>query len=1340
MPKSKRTKVIRFPDEAQEGERQPNTPAGLHHTTPKSKHRKPAVQEEETIIHPQSVSADDDALDFCFKNLLESIADIGIAARSGLTDHPCSFVVYAHENADIGEANSQYVTEIIEWLKKIRAPIVSDRSPLLLWGTENDTNPAVHDILSSQIRLLPAYKSSDKVEKVILCVSQVLRKYCQDTFALGYMTQIRELYDTHKQNMQKFETEIREFVKAQLKANGFHHVLTEIAFLDIRRRHHNNGGDGIISITLDGGDLGIESLTGLSVYLKVHPTPKPGHLHWLFFKLLQRLYPSRHRDFDLWCECYENLRQWCIEGRKGMSLHHKAAKETQQLLDDLKNLWVSGVRDGEWKVSAQIIEKHKEEMDRSLRQSTKEMDTWIREKRYSPANLKIERLSGKELSMDQCYINLAIVQQHPQDARSSEDGGSAHKSSPFSLFARLHVKERNEGTEVPLSTIFDPHQGPDGHEKQPRRILIRGQAGVGKTTLCKKVVYDFTYAGMWADLFSRLLWIPLRRLKGRPAGYKVQNLFNDVFFFDHTDGESAARKLHEAIADSKHDQTLFVLDGLDEVSQDFQKDGDVFRLLLYLLNQPNVIITSRPYGVLPSRLDPPDLELETIGFYPEQVKSYVKKTFPDDPHKAKEIQSFLQDHWIIQGLVRIPIQLDAVCLTWDPAGNLGRVPETMTAVYQVIEQKLWKKDLERLGKIVDGIPLHNTILQEAPPSNIERFAEKEIMLLEILAFTGLHNDVINFNLAFLDTICKYFEFLESISLPSKILQNVSFLRTSDPLPENHNRYYHFLHLTFQEYFAARYFVRRWKSGQQLECLRLEDGSLEEISPTSFLQKHKYLARYNILWRFVTGLLQAQEAEIVEFFKALEEPPDLLGPAHQRLIMHCLSEVRRSNSQKRFTLVREKLEKTLSEWLHFECNFRRRADLASEMEFPANVLTSVFLNWPEEDKAIVLESLERRPRIQSSIVTTIAPLLGEDQPRHLKRAVCGILRRCYGFFTEDVFRMVVALLKDRNSAVRQAAIQALERQPSLSDEILEKVAMRLEDQDWTVRPAAIEALKRQSSLSDKILEKVAMRLEHRDWAIRRVAIEALERHSSLPDEILEKVAVRLEDRDWAIRWAAIKALQHQSSLSDEILEKMAMRLEDQDWTVRQAAIEALERQSSLMLEKVAMRLEDQDSDVRRAAIEALERQSSLSDEILEKMAMRLEDQDSDVRQAAIEALQHQSSLPDEILEKVAVRLEHRDSDVRQAAIEALERQSSLPDKILLNRLYMGLLYKNWLQRSFDVQVNGCLVGRTFCLSTPEGVKNFSFTSEDGPDRFRDIIMEVRNTFPIPKERNIDSTAT
>ncbi len=44
------------------------------------------------------------------------------------------------------------------------------------------------------------------------------------------------------------------------------------------------------------------------------------------------------------------------------------------------------------------------------------------------------------------------------------------------------------------------------------------------------------------------------------------------------------------------ERTLFILDGLDEVIRDFYVDDDLYRLFISLLNQPDVIITSRLYG------------------------------------------------------------------------------------------------------------------------------------------------------------------------------------------------------------------------------------------------------------------------------------------------------------------------------------------------------------------------------------------------------------------------------------------------------------------------------------------------------------------------------------------------------------------------------------------------------------------------------------------------------------------------------------------------------------------------------------------------------------------------
>lgn len=216
---------------------------------------------------------------------------------------------------------------------------------------------------------------------------------------------------------------------------------------------------------------------------------------------------------------------------------------------------------------------------------------------------------------------------------------------------------------------------------------------------------------------------------------------------------------------------------------------------------PNLSVTSRPIADF-SAFRNLDLELETVGFYPNQVNHYIERVFTN-PEKAEtdqktvdEIQSFLKDHWLIRGLVRIPIQLDELCYTW--GGRDSRpVPETMTSICSTIVQRLWNKDAVRLDKMIEGKT------QSARPAEIERDAKTEIALIECLGFNGLHSDLIDFTPAHRDEIVNMIP-LPKLRLDSTLARR-SFLRTSDPLSRVEDRNYHFIHLTIQEYFAVRYF-------------------------------------------------------------------------------------------------------------------------------------------------------------------------------------------------------------------------------------------------------------------------------------------------------------------------------------------------------------------------------------------------------------------------------------------------------------------------------------------------------------------------------------------------------
>lgn len=890
-------------------------------------------------------------------------------------------------------------------------------------------------------------------------------------------------------------------------------------------------------------------------------------------------------------------------------------------------------------------------------------DAWIRDKHYAVDRLKIERLSGDLLPMDQCYINLAVVEQRGQisDRPKAEDA----KPFPFSIFDRQKIETPDMTVQVELATIFNQRQERNGKMIQPRRILIRGRAGIGKTTLCKKIVHEFTQGSWsgWNDLFDRILWVPLRNLKleerrQQPA-YDFEALLTHEYFSLPNNKPDLAKHLACSLETSSS-RTLFLLDGLDEVSQDLAGNNSMSRFLNELLGQPNIIVTSRPSGRLPLNLD---LELEAIGFYPDQVRSYIKKTFTNpkttevDEKTVDKIQSFLQDHWLIQGLVRIPIQLDALCYSWKDIRS--DMPETMTALYQAIELSLWKKDIMRLEKTHNNRPVTPYHIQDASQQKIEEFVKDEISFLESLAFAGLHSDIIEFEPKHLNFISDRF----SGFLLDKTAPSLSFLRTSNPSSEYRNRSYHFIHLTFQEYFAARYFVRQWTAREPLNCVELGSRKINKIEPVKFFQKHKYTARYDILWRFVAGLLDSESEELSLFFQKIEEEPlDLLGPAHQRLVMHCLSEVS-SNLR-----TRPNLEQRLSKWLLFECEFMGdgRSCLAREVEFPEQALNTAFCEGSDNAKEKILRSITKRATTPASIIKQAVFWLGHEN-RNTREAAIGALRQLA--LLNGNLKIIAARLKDKEKIAREATIRVLGQQSILPKDILEAIAAGLDDEDITVQQVTIKALSQQLVLPDEILKALAQQLEDGDKIVQQAAVEALAQQLVLPDEILRAIAARLTDKDWSVRHATARVLGQRLALPDEILKAIAARLDDKHRFVQQAALEALNQQSSLSdetLKVIAARLEDnENSSSQVAAIRALGNQSNLPNEILQAIATQLKDNENmSVQLAAIGALGSQLNLPTEIVQVIAARLEdNANGAIQAAAIKALGKQSSMPDEII-----------------------------------------------------------------------------
>ncbi|CAI4217182.1 unnamed protein product [Parascedosporium putredinis] len=272
-------------------------------------------------------------------------------------------------------------------------------------------------------------------------------------------------------------------------------------------------------------------------------------------------------------------------------------------------------------------------------------------------------------------------------------------------------------------------------------------------------------------------------------------------------------------------------------------------------------------------------------------------------------------------------------------------------------------------------------------------------------------------------------------------------------------------------------------------------------------------------------------------------------------------------------------------------------------------------------------------------------------------------------SEAAANALTALRKDPDWRVRREAASALGKQSSVSEAVANALTALLKDPNSRVQHAAALALRRQSSPSEAAANALIALLKDLDLDIRKEAALVLGKQSSLSEAAANILIALLKDLDSGVRWEAALALRKQSSLSEAVANALMALLKDPDSRVRQAAASALGRQSSpseAAANALTALLKDLDSDVRQAAALALVEQSSVSKAAENTLTALLKDLDWRVRRAAASALGKQSSLSEAVANTLTALLKDPDSRVRRAAASALGRQSS-PSEAAANAL-------------------------------------------------------------------------
>ena len=340
---------------------------------------------------------------------------------------------------------------------------------------------------------------------------------------------------------------------------------------------------------------------------------------------------------------------------------------------------------------------------------------------------------------------------------------------------------------IPLA-YGDLFKGDDGKERV-RKVLVEGDAGIGKTTLSISLSEDWAREELFQD-FEVLLFLSLRHKTVASAG-SLRELLK-LFHSDPEVCEFVARCLEKDEAEN----VLIIADGWDELSESGRREGSFLHHLLFeMFPFMSVVVTSRPSASAPlHNLPCIDRFVEMSGFSKDDIKEYIQSEFSSDQEKAHRLLEQLEHNPLIESTCSVPLNCAIVCHFWHTLEEA--LPSTMTQLYTKLILYVVCRNLRKLE--IYGPTFGMSSFDELPES-----LHNSWWLLCQFACEALNKDEIVFSKK---ELLEFFP--QGLALDDKILCFGLLQSAETVLDVSCVVSFNFVHLTFMEYLAAMYLSRQ----------------------------------------------------------------------------------------------------------------------------------------------------------------------------------------------------------------------------------------------------------------------------------------------------------------------------------------------------------------------------------------------------------------------------------------------------------------------------------------------------------------------------------------------------
>ncbi|KAE8630736.1 hypothetical protein XENTR_v10000936 [Xenopus tropicalis] len=424
---------------------------------------------------------------------------------------------------------------------------------------------------------------------------------------------------------------------------------------------------------------------------------------------------------------------------------------------------------------------------------------------------------GEKFYFSDHFVNLLLVKGH----YSLEI-----KQNELLTFGQQRIclqSQKEERLDITLEQLFQKLCD----RRSPKKILVSGVAGIGKTVFVQKILYDFANTAAYENFDFALNFtfrdlnfinkpVTLRELILKKHGH-LSHILDYIF--------------------NNSEKLLVILDGFDEFKcysqldlEQYIYDPDEEAGLPHLvgslikgelLPEATIVVTSRPTVVNHIPVDSIERFVVITGFSETEIEDYFQRFYGDSIY-GSEIFDLVRQNYFLFTLCYIPAFCWIVCSVLKGSSTLQiDQPKTMTDIYchyLVVLLKHHTRQESCVDKtLLDAVLSLGRLAYQSLLQHQTLFYEHDLE-----TFPNLPNDIIN---SFLDKTC-----VQELVSTENILS--------------------FTHFTIQEFFAAFYYANEMQLSEDI----MDNGVQTRLDIST-----GYLDLFN---RFLSGLLSVRNQNVL----------------------------------------------------------------------------------------------------------------------------------------------------------------------------------------------------------------------------------------------------------------------------------------------------------------------------------------------------------------------------------------------------------------------------------------------------------------------------------------------